>query len=281
MLHRLQKAAGLARILRGGRLLLFLALLVPAKASADLEVALQPFAAVVAPATEFEVAVVVTAAGPGFNGFDLAVGFDPSRLTLLAQEVSDQPGQLMLAACTQSPFHLFQVATDSTHLDATLVLMCAGASITETGPVYRLRFAAKHRTGRAALRFLPGTGFYNAGVLVGPLVMVDGAIDIGSIAAVADTPAPPKLILRAAPNPFNPRTVLSFDVTVPGPVKLTIYAINGRRLTTLVDQPLTAGEHQVVWDGTDSRGLLLPSSSYRVCLETRDTRTVQAVTLLK
>jgi hypothetical protein len=280
MTHQLQRASCRTCGSIGG-LLLVLATLTPAAVRAELEVSLRPAASVVAPGDPFEVEVVVTAGGDGFNGFDLEIGFDPSRLALLDQETANQPGHLMLEACSQNPFHLFTVATDSTNLDVTLVLMCAGASVSEPGVVYNLLFASKHRTGPAELRFLPGTRFLDAGVRVEPLLTVDGSVEINSVPPVVDIPSPANNNLRATPNPFNPRTVLSFTVPQAGPVKLTVYGINGRRLTTLVDQPLTAGEHQVAWNGTDARGLLLPSSSYRICLESRGIRTVQAVTLLK
>jgi hypothetical protein len=56
------------------------------------------------------------------------------------------------------------------------------------------------------------------------------------------------------PNPFNPSTVISFTLPTSCEVSLDVYNILGRRVCTLSQGVLPAGDHSVVWDGTDSRG---------------------------
>jgi hypothetical protein len=63
------------------------------------------------------------------------------------------------------------------------------------------------------------------------------------------------------PNPFNPTTKIIFDIPlsrgVPATngqgvsVKLTIYDLLGREITTLVKQQLHSGMYEVEWDGTN------------------------------
>jgi hypothetical protein len=66
------------------------------------------------------------------------------------------------------------------------------------------------------------------------------------------------------PNPFNPVTVIGF--TVPGPaaapVTLRVYAVDGRRVRTLVSRQLDPGYHEVRWDGRGDSGALLGSGVY-------------------
>lgn len=49
------------------------------------------------------------------------------------------------------------------------------------------------------------------------------------------------------PNPFNPTTQIAFDLPLSGHVELVVFDVHGRRVQTLVDRLMTAGQHQVVW----------------------------------
>jgi len=78
--------------------------------------------------------------------------------------------------------------------------------------------------------------------------------------------APGGRLYPAAPNPFNPRTTLRFELTHDEVVGLKIYDLSGRCVRTLVEGRLEAGEHQVVWDGRDDAGIGLASGVYLVRL---------------
>jgi flagellar hook assembly protein FlgD len=53
---------------------------------------------------------------------------------------------------------------------------------------------------------------------------------------------------RAYPNPFNPVTTLSFAIPVDSDVSLSIYNLQGREVSTLIDKNMDAGYHSVVWN---------------------------------
>jgi len=69
-------------------------------------------------------------------------------------------------------------------------------------------------------------------------------------------------VLQNAPNPFNPSTVVRFSLPEAGHVTLAVYGVNSRLVRTLVDRPLTAGLHEVVWDGRDGNGRDVASGAY-------------------
>jgi flagellar hook assembly protein FlgD len=70
------------------------------------------------------------------------------------------------------------------------------------------------------------------------------------------------------PNPFNPRTTISFTAPEPGHVKLAVYSPDGRLVRTLVDGSLPAGFKEVSWDGKDASGVPVSSGVYFYRLET-------------
>ncbi|MFQ6103971.1 MAG: FlgD immunoglobulin-like domain containing protein [Candidatus Glassbacteria bacterium] len=69
-------------------------------------------------------------------------------------------------------------------------------------------------------------------------------------------------LLQNSPNPFNPSTEIRFSVEKETRVTLRIYDIRGRRVKTLLDRRLPEGPKILTWDGTDARGISLPSGVY-------------------
>lgn len=248
---------------------------------AEIEVAILPAENAVAPGATFDVEFTVTDAGSGFNGFDLFVGYDPTLLTFIPQQATAQQGPLMQEACDNTPFHVFQVAPDSTKLSVTYVLLCAGVSVTDPGVVYRLRFQAGPAEGTTQLELLEGTNFYNAGIIVSPLVTENAVVDIVSGTNTPPEPVETGLNLKTAPNPFNPQTVVSFDLPRPGVASLTIYATNGSKIITLMDDFLNSGLHRVPWNGRDQNGRTVASGIYRVRLEAVGLSEMRSVALIK
>lgn len=71
-------------------------------------------------------------------------------------------------------------------------------------------------------------------------------------------------LLPNVPNPFNPATVLRFQLPE-GPdraVRLVLYDATGRALRTLLDGERGPGTHQLRWDGTDGLGRQVASGVY-------------------
>lgn len=66
------------------------------------------------------------------------------------------------------------------------------------------------------------------------------------------------------PNPFNPTTNISFNLNMQSNVNIYIYNQKGQKITTLLQENLTAGQHQAVWNGTDEAGKNVSSGIYFV-----------------
>ncbi len=65
-----------------------------------------------------------------------------------------------------------------------------------------------------------------------------------------------------SPNPFNPKTTVSYALDKPGPVRLEVYDLQGALIRTLVKENLPAGQHEATWSGIDQQGREVPSGVY-------------------
>lgn len=64
-----------------------------------------------------------------------------------------------------------------------------------------------------------------------------------------DGPQPARFSLaQNHPNPFNPTTTIAYSLAEAADVRLTVYAANGQRVTTLVSAFQPAGHYQATWD---------------------------------
>ncbi|HEY5534301.1 MAG TPA: T9SS type A sorting domain-containing protein [Ignavibacteria bacterium] len=53
------------------------------------------------------------------------------------------------------------------------------------------------------------------------------------------------------PNPFNPTTLIRYDIPANSFVKLVVYDITGKEVTTLVNETMPAGKYEAVWSGIE------------------------------
>lgn len=86
---------------------------------------------------------------------------------------------------------------------------------------------------------------------------------------------------RNFPNPFNPETVLKFNLPEASRVSLNVYNILGQVVRTLVDEELPAGAHSVVWDGKNGQGSDVASGVYFYRIKAGDFESTMRMTLLR
>jgi len=64
------------------------------------------------------------------------------------------------------------------------------------------------------------------------------------------------------PNPFNPETTISYNMKNSGNVTIEVYNILGQKVKTLVNENKTAGNHTVVWNGSNENNDSVASGVY-------------------
>jgi hypothetical protein len=90
------------------------------------------------------------------------------------------------------------------------------------------------------------------------------ADDMGEGDPVTDhDSAPAKFTLFGAyPNPFNPNTTIRFSLAQSQNTELVVFNMRGELVKTLVSERLSAGTHDVAWNGTDDNNRPVASGIY-------------------
>jgi hypothetical protein len=221
----------------------------------------------------FPVSFTVDATAHEFNGYEVTIRFDPSRV----QYVSVASGALMNDACDTrfSP----SSSTDST-ATYTDVLLCDGVSVDGPGVLAVFTFRAV-ASGVSPLEIIsdPDLTFVDDGLYVRPqhptyprqVIFHDAVVRVGGAGTGIGMPSPaaldgPALLFYPNPTPAGG----TFRLTLPraGPATLRVVDAAGRLLLSREWALAPAGASQASWTGTAPGGRLLPNGVYFAQLRT-------------
>ncbi|MFQ5599419.1 MAG: metallophosphoesterase [Candidatus Krumholzibacteriia bacterium] len=102
----------------------------------------------------------------------------------------------------------------------------------------------------------------------------------GTNLASASARAPARL-LSNLPNPFNPLTVVRYELDEPQAVRLAIYDPAGRMVRALHAGDRPAGIHRALWDGRNTGGRRVSSGLYFVRLQVGSEQFTRKIILAK
>lgn len=107
-------------------------------------------------------------------------------------------------------------------------------------------------------------------------------VTTGSLAAVGHAPPPLLSKVAAAPNPFNPRTEIRFELGGDSvrEVVVEIFDARGRQVRRL-SAALPPGRHQLGWDGRDQAGSPAAAGSYLARITAGGTQQAFKLSLVK
>ena len=83
------------------------------------------------------------------------------------------------------------------------------------------------------------------------------------------------------PNPFNPTTTVSYDLSMAGEVSLVVYNILGEIVHTMVSEYQEPGLYHVTWDAINNAGNEVSSGVYFFKLQSGDFMQINKAILLK
>ena len=79
---------------------------------------------------------------------------------------------------------------------------------------------------------------------------------------------PEKFVLHQNyPNPFNSQTKIRFQIPQQGRIIISIFDILGRKIRFWDIENISAGSHEITWNGLNEKGMLVNSGTYFVRLQ--------------
>jgi hypothetical protein len=215
--------------------------------------------------SEGEVQVALRLAGNvgDVKGISTVITYDATELEFVSARLSE-------AMSSPLADMFFWSGTRDGKVLVDLAVLGTGVAIGGSGDVAVLTFRAL--TGEYAL------GFDEAlirGVENGEL-----AAELGGLASRPELPTVFRLV-QNAPNPFNPKTTVSYEVPQVSEVSIRVYDVTGRLVTTLVDGTVEPGRYAVVWNGTGSSGESVGSGVYFCVMDTPNYHATNKMLLLK
>ena len=81
---------------------------------------------------------------------------------------------------------------------------------------------------------------------------MDGLVQYDRVNVSTDEPSIPDhfSLSQNYPNPFNPTTTISYQLPTDSKVELSIYDMNGHKITSLINGNIKTGYHTVNWDAS-------------------------------
>ncbi|MFH2053292.1 MAG: FlgD immunoglobulin-like domain containing protein [bacterium] len=90
------------------------------------------------------------------------------------------------------------------------------------------------------------------------------------------------LLDQNAPNPFNPHTIIAFELGKREAVSLRVFDVSGRLVRSLIDgEVFDPGRHEAIWNGRDDSGRQCASGTYFYRLEAGQYSETKRMVLVK
>jgi histidinol-phosphate aminotransferase len=106
--------------------------------------------------------------------------------------------------------------------------------------------------------------------------------EIVGLSGLYDAIVPKSFALNTIyPNPFNSHCQIEITTVGTEKTNLTIYDINGRKIKTVMNKTIPAGNHRIRWDGRDIAGKTISSGVYIFNLIQGEMATSRRATLIK
>jgi hypothetical protein len=86
---------------------------------------------------------------------------------------------------------------------------------------------------------------------------------------------------QAYPNPFNPRTYITYHLPEATQVRITVFNMDGRTVKALFNGRQPAGSYQIYWNGTNENGMKASSGVDIICMQTETGTRIRKVMFMK
>jgi len=95
-------------------------------------------------------------------------------------------------------------------------------------------------------------------------IFAEKSIDFSTAGTSADQEKILSLLKQSQnfPNPFNPETVICYELAEDSEIHLAVYNLKGQKVKVLVEELQSAGKKKISWNGRDTEGNPLSSGIY-------------------
>jgi hypothetical protein len=76
------------------------------------------------------------------------------------------------------------------------------------------------------------------------------------------------LVSSNFPNPFNPSTIIEFELSGGQTILVRIFDSRGSLVREVLNEHLSSGIHRILWDGKNGNGISVASGIYFYCIQT-------------
>ena len=197
------------------------------------------------------------------KGLSAAVTFDPTELEFVS-------AGLMPEMETPLARMFFWSGLEDGKVLMDLAVLGTGVSIGGSGDVAVLTFRAL--SGEYTIEFEDAT-----------LRGVDNEQLAASLEGCVSRPDMPTAfrLVQNAPNPFNPKTTVAYEVPQSSEVTIRVYDVTGKLVSTLVDGTVEPGRYAATWDGRNNSGEAVGSGVYFCTMETPTYHATTKMVLMK
>ena len=197
------------------------------------------------------------------KGVSAVIAFEPQGYEFVSARLSD-------ALRTPEANVFFWSDGEDGRVTVDLAALGIGAAITGSGEIAVLTFRATGGGCEIAFEEARVRGVDNE------------ELDVELRAHAGDDVVPREFRLdQNIPNPFNPVTLVHYDVPQATRVTIRVYDVAGRLVRTLVDGATPAGRHAVQWNGRNAEGERVGSGVYFCTMSAADYRSTRKMLLLK
>jgi len=113
-------------------------------------------------------------------------------------------------------------------------------------------------------------------------VNILGILNIFDTIGISLPEVPKETVLASPfPNPFNPQTKISYQLSEGGPVQIFVYDLLGRKVNVLVDETQSAGSYHLYWHGNNASDRKVSTGTYLIVLKTAEGVKAQKVLMMR
>jgi hypothetical protein len=201
-------------------------------------------------------------------GYGFALNYDTDKFEFVSAAPASQ--DLMTSTGGETPLFLTKNENGTVSVANAVI---DGSAISGGGEIVSLTFKVLREFEDQA-RFEIAEGLVFDPQRLSNQAVINGQLDLQS------TPTEFAL-LQNFPNPFNPETTISYNLSESGDVSLQIYNVVGQVVRTLVAERQSAGRYEVRWTGSDDRGVPVSSGIYFYKITAGKNQDVRKLMLLK